>query len=357
MLGFLSAAPPAVFGGRAGKDIIQRRVEFRFGLTPAELAAIIPFAMRQPALVLAAVLALAPAASAQGGKVMDPTRLLPREIAGWTAAAGSDRTFTRSNIFDYLNGGGELYLAFDFKSLFVREYADGRGQTLVVEVYDMGKPADAFGIFSQDRDGGPTDVGQGGLYGAGLLRFWKGSLFVRILAEKETEESKRILFALAARISAAWPKTGQPPALLDRLPGEGLDKSSASYFHRQVSLNSHYYLADENVLGLDAGTEAVLAWYRLPRGRALLLICRYPRAAGAAGAFRALCGSFFADPCKGTPGRHIEKTENDDYTGARLAGTYLALVFEAPDAAACGALLEAADKRIKGGTPWKRKSR
>ncbi len=313
--------------------------------------------MSKPAAaLLAAVLALAPAAFAQRGKAMDPTRLLPREIAGWTASPGSDRTFSRTTIFTYLNGAGELYLAFDFKSLFVREYAGG-GATLVVEIYDMGKASDAFGIFSQDRDGEPAAIGQGGLYGAGLLRFWKGSLFVRILADKETEESKRIVFALAARVSAGWPGTGSPPSLLDRLPGEGLDKSSASYFHRQVSLNSHYYLADENVLGLDAGTEAVLAWYRQPRGRALLLVCRYPRAAGAAGAFRALCGSFFADPCKGTPGRHIEKTENDDYTGARLAGTYLALVFEAPDAAACEALLDAAEKKIKGGTPWKRKTR
>ncbi len=313
--------------------------------------------MPKPAAFLAAVLFLAPAAAAQGGKAMDPTRLLPREIAGWTAAAGADRTFSRSDIFSYLDGAGELYLAFDFKRLFVREYADGRGATLVVEIYDMGKPADAFGIFSQDRDGDPAEVGQGGLYGAGLLRFWKGSLFVRILADKETEEAKRVISALAVRISAASPRTGQPPALLDRLPGEGLDKASVSYFHRQVSLNSHYYLADENVLGLHAGTEAALAWYRLTRGRALLLVCRYPQPAEAAGAFRGLCGSFFAEPCKGTPGRHVEKTENGDYTGARLSGAYLALVFEAPDAAASQALLEAAVNKTKGGTPWKRKNR
>jgi len=312
--------------------------------------------MTKPAALLAAVLVLAPAAVVQGGKVMDPTRLLPREIAGWTAAPGSDRTFSRTDIFSYMNGAGELYLAFDFQSLFVREYADGRGATLVVEIYSMGRPGDAFGIFSQDRDGAPADIGQGGLYGAGLLRFWKGSLFARILADKETEESKGIMFGLAARISAGWPETGRPPTLLDRLPGEGLDKSSVSYFHRQVSLNSHYYLADENVLGLNTGTEAALAWYRLPRGRALLLICRYPRPAGAAGAYRGLCGSFFAEPCKGTPGRHIEKTENGDYTGARLSGAYLALVFEAPDIAACQALLEAAEKKIKGGTSWKRKA-
>ena len=46
---------------------------------------------------------------------------LPDGIQGWSAK-NKDVYFTRETIFDYMNGAGEVYLAYDFKKLLVREY-------------------------------------------------------------------------------------------------------------------------------------------------------------------------------------------------------------------------------------------
>src|SRR4030042_4879417 len=62
----------------------------------------------------------------------------------------------------------------------------------------------------------------------------------------------------------------------DVLPAEGLDKSSVVVLRDQASLNAHYYLADETVLGLSDKTEAVFARHRTGPGGALLLVVAYP---------------------------------------------------------------------------------
>ncbi len=273
--------------------------------------------------------------------------LLPPEVAGWRADPAADKAFTRDTIFSYMDGAGELYLAYAFRNLEVREYTDGRGGSIAVEFYDMGKPADAYGIFTQDLDGEPAAVGRGALYGAGLLRFWKGRYFVRILADRETEETRRIVLALGVRAAARLADEGDRPRLAAALPPVGLEAGSVRYFHQQVSLNSHYYLADENVLGLGQTTEAVLGTYRLPQGKAMLLVCKYSRAADARQAYLRVCASFFIEPCRQEDEQHIEKLETGDSAGVKRDGFFLVFVLEAPDAPACEQLLLAATKSIQ----------
>ncbi|MDH4196016.1 MAG: hypothetical protein OEW05_01255 [Candidatus Aminicenantes bacterium] len=274
-------------------------------------------------------------------------RLLPAEVAGWRADPAADKAFTRDTIFTYMDGAGELYLAYAFRGLEVREYADGRGGTIAVELYDMGKPSDAYGIFTQDLDGDPAAVGREGLYGAGLLRFWKGRFFVRILADRETEETKRVVLGLGVLAAARLSDEGERPRLVAALPAAGLEAGSVRYFHRQVSLNSHYYLADDNVLGLGETTDAVLGTYRLPRGKAMLLLCKYGRAADARQAYLRLCEGFFSEPCRRKDEQHVEQLESGETAGVKRHGFFLVLVLEAPDVAACEGLLLAAQKTIQ----------
>src|SRR4030067_2515703 len=69
-------------------------------------------------------------------------KALPQEISGWQKSR-DDQVFNREDIFDYLDGAGELYLAFDFQFVFVREYAKPEAPAVVVEVYPMSSSADA----------------------------------------------------------------------------------------------------------------------------------------------------------------------------------------------------------------------
>lgn len=298
------------------------------------------------------ILGLMPPLAAAASAGADLARLLPGEIAGWKPA-GEDRTFTRENIFEYMDGAGEIYLAFGFRQVLVREYVDAANSPLVAEIYDMTTSADAFGIFSSDQDGEAVRVGREALYGGGLLRFWKGPYFVRLLAEKETAETRGVLTGLGLKVAAAIPAEGTKPAILDGLPTEHLDKKSVRYFHKQVSLNNLYYLADENVLLLDEGTEVALGQYREDWGKTMLLLCRYRTPADARRAFLKFGGAYFSVQIDPRAGRAIEQIDHGEFAGARLAGGFLVLVFESPDRKRCETLLQAAASKIQEVFPWK----
>ncbi|MGD1009015.1 MAG: DUF6599 family protein [Candidatus Aminicenantales bacterium] len=293
---------------------------------------------------------LPPLASADPGA--DLARFLPKEIAGWKPSR-EDRAFTRGTIFEYLDGGGETYLGYGFRRLLVREYLDAAGSLLAAEIYDMGTAADAYGVFSNDPDGEDVPVGREAIYGGGLLRFWKGPYFVRLLAERETGETKSVLLGLGLRVAAAIPEGGSKPALLECLPLERLEKKSVRYFHKQVSLNAHYYLADENVLLLDERTEVALARYKAEWGKAMLLVCRYRTPADARRAYLKFRRAYFSPGSDPNAGRTVEMIENGEFAGARLAGPFLILVFESPDRGSCESLLRSAETRIREVSPFK----
>jgi len=298
-------------------------------------------------LILMTLIALGGLAqnAARGDETMP--QLLPKNVAGWSAA-GEDKVFTRNNIFEYMDGAGEIYLAYDFQRLLVREYMKWSAPRLVAEVYQMASSEDAYGIFSHDRDGQEILLGQGAIYGAGLLRFWKGRFFVRLQAESESEQVKQALLALGKKIVEAVPQNGKKPPLLAALPREGLIKESIHFFHTPVSLNVHYYLADSNVLNLSAKTDVALARYERDKRKMRLLLCRYKTPGEAEAAFEQFNKIYFHDRAAKTPMFRVEKVEKGEFVGAQCMGSSVILVFEAADRASCEWLSKLVAARVKG---------
>ena len=136
--------------------------------------------------------------------------------AAWKATP--QQVIAPSGIFDYMDGAGELYLAYGFRRLYVREYEKPGEPRISCEVYRMGASADAFGLFSVDRTGQSLQIGQGSVYAKGLLVAWQGDYFVRIVAERETPESKRCVVGLAKLVVKQCGKPGKPPPQLSWLP-------------------------------------------------------------------------------------------------------------------------------------------
>jgi len=130
-----------------------------------------------PAFLLLSVLMVRPWLPEQTAAPSDFAlgKALPQEISGWQKAGMTRSSAARiSSITSTARGA---LPAFDFRFVFVREYAKAEAPAVVVEIYQMSSSADAFGIFTQDPDGQPVRVGQEALYGAGLLRFWKDDVF------------------------------------------------------------------------------------------------------------------------------------------------------------------------------------
>jgi len=257
----------------------------------------------------------------------DRASLVPREILGWKAL--EDQTFDPKTIFNYIDGGGEVYRAYNFKSLLARRFEREGKSALIVDFFDMGSSSDAFGVFTHDLEGENMGIGQGSTYKGGLLSFWEGRFFVSVYAEEETEETKEAVMALGQEIASAIPEQGEKPALLSLLPAKNLDEKNIHYFHNHLILNYHFYVSNENILLLDQQTEAALALYREKGERINLLLIRYPEAKKAEQAYQSFTQAYMPDAKE--PGR--VKTEDNKWTAAKIKSNLLAVVFNAPSEA------------------------
>jgi hypothetical protein len=201
------------------------------------------------------------------------SRLLPESVEGWRAQS-PDRVYDTENIYEYLNGGAELYLSYGFRSLLSRTYTRPEQPDVIVDIFDMGRSEDAFGAFSHSRESVQIDYGQGSEYYEGFLLFWRDRYLVSIVANPETEASQKAIHLLAGSVSDSIGRDGSLPSVLQRLPIKGLNESSILYFRNYIWMNTHYFIADGNILGIDDETEAVVATYGEPdmkAGEALLL--------------------------------------------------------------------------------------
>ncbi len=250
--------------------------------------------------------------------------MLPAEIGGWVSS--EDQTYDRDNLFDYINGGAELYLSYDFDRMASRTYVRSNQPDIVVDVFDMKHSRNAFGVFSHARETIEDSFGQGSQYTEGLLMFWKDRYFVSILASPETPEAREFIHDIARRIEASIEETGPLPVILELVPPDGLIEESVRFFFHYVWLNSHYYIADENILLIDEDTEAVLAAYPREEGRVFLVLVSY-REEGKAQAAR---DSFFRNYLPDSSRDSAVQIEDGSWTGCRLDRDLLVAVFNAP---------------------------
>lgn len=70
------------------------------------------------------------------------------EVVGWKQS-GEIQTYKPDTLFEYIDGGADLYLAYDFQELRMAEYSNEKKASVVIEIYHHKTPIDAFGIYSQ----------------------------------------------------------------------------------------------------------------------------------------------------------------------------------------------------------------
>jgi hypothetical protein len=264
--------------------------------------------------------------------------LLPAAVDGW-AWDGKEASYDARTVFDYIDGAGEMFLAYGFEELAVRRLERRDQPPLTIECYRMASAEAAFGVFSFERQGESVGIGQGSEQGGGLLRFWKGRYFVSIFADGEGAEAEAAILALARLTAASIREEGKPPSAVGLLPGKdaGLIETSVRYVTSHILLNQRLFLGRENVLGLTRETGAVLARYGRDAAAARLLVVRYPDATAAEAAH----GRFMAAYLPAAVGKDRGQTSDGRWTIARQRQGVLSVVIGAPTEAA-GEALQAA---------------
>jgi hypothetical protein len=252
------------------------------------------------------------------------TDLLPEAFDGWDISE-KDQTYNRDNLFEYINGGAELYLSYGFTEVLSRRYSRPDQPDVVVDVFDMQNSRNAFGVFSFSREIVDQTFGQGSQYTAGLMLFWKDGYYVSILASPETPESKDAVYGLARHLDEVIADEGPLPGVLSLLPRPGLIKESVRYFFHYIWLNSHYFIADENILHIDETTEALLAKYDRDGRRLILLLIQYRGEKEASRAYGDFAKSYLPELSK----KPAVQIEDGTWTGCRKENNLLMVVFNA----------------------------
>jgi hypothetical protein len=185
-------------------------------------------------LVFAAVgLAVRVGADTPSGPPADLKAMLPR-LPDWKPAEEA-RMYDPASLFEYIDGAAEAYISYDFKELVVGDYLHGASKaTMTVEIYDMGTPLDAFGIYSAERS--PESrflaIGAQGYKEEGSLNFLMGRYYVKLLSYEGGGRTEAYLDSYAAAIASKIKDPAALPILLKAFPEEGRVANSEKYVAR-----------------------------------------------------------------------------------------------------------------------------
>ena len=248
---------------------------------------------------------------------------LPKQLRGWTAEP-KDRLYDEKTIYSYIDGGAELYKAYNMRQCLSRRYTTANGPSIILDIFDMGTSNDAFGVFTHDTDGNVMDIGQDARFRSGWLSFWKHRYFVSIYMEEETVAAEKAVKALGREVAARIEKKGFRPRILQKLPSEGLVSGSIRYLHHPIVLNSHFYVSDENILNLSANTEAILVNYQVVSEAARLLLISYSNLKVAKKSLKSFSKHYLPDADK----TGFAEIENGKFAAAFLKDKLLTIILE-----------------------------
>ena len=154
---------------------------------------------RRSIALTAALAALALTASCGGEPSGFP------EVAGWTHT-GDVRIYTADNLWEYIDGAAVLFVEYGVRTCMTADMS-AADVSATVDLYDMGSPLRAVGVFLREAAGGGTNLAGTTIaalsppYQALMV---KGSTYVKVNVfegELTNSESRQLLQGLAAALS------------------------------------------------------------------------------------------------------------------------------------------------------------
>jgi hypothetical protein len=143
--------------------------------------------------------------------------------------------YTSDNLWDFINGAADTYLALGFENLHVAEYAKGKN-VIKLEIYKHKDNIQAFGIYASERS--PSfqflNLGAQGYKADGSLNFFKGSYYVKIRTYSKSEKVLQLLETLALKVSDMLPGESVMPKTLSDFPSNGKKLNEETYIKESV---------------------------------------------------------------------------------------------------------------------------
>jgi len=177
---------------------------------------------------------------------------------------GVVRHFTADNLYEYMDGNSESYLAYGFTQMQGVTCKSGEN-TLVIDISEMVDADAAYGIFSANRDPShPLEkIGMGGQIMPRRGTFAKGNYYVEISAAPDTDHTAAIT-AFITGLEKVLEGSSKLPEALAWFPPEKLESAR---------------LVPESVLGVRLLKRGYVAQY--DQGKAFVVLEPSPQSAAA----------------------------------------------------------------------------
>ena len=257
---------------------------------------------------------------------------IPDLLSSWPAVLrpmSTAEAFSPATLSDKIDGKAEVYLAAGVTGLRCQRLALAAAPTAWIElfVFDMGKPTNAFSVFSSQKRSDVTDLQLADYaYRAGnQLVFVHGPFYVELVATDEAPSTVDAENALARSYIVATAVSVHADVSTDaaRFPPDGLVAGSVT-------------LLSTDVFGFDGLKDVFVAHYRDGKDELTLFVARRATVADASAGAEALRG-FFLNDCGGkeiarppSPAGAVIIDEGQSFEGVFTSGAFLLGVHQAP---------------------------
>ena len=146
------------------------------------------------------------------------------------AKPSGDPAFYTSNLWEYIDGGAEAFHNYDFEVLVHRVYESGAAE-VTADIYDMGEPLNAFGIYSSERspDYRFLPIGSQGYGDAFSLNFFQGPYYAKLSVYQEGMPDSTILPKFAERLARNMGAAGKFPEVFGCFPAPNAVPNSEKF--------------------------------------------------------------------------------------------------------------------------------
>ncbi len=188
-------------------------------------------------------------------------RLLP-EPSQVRASRSGEQKFFSANLYQYLDGGAEIYLDYGLVAMLHQEYK-ASSTDITVDIFDMAAESNAFGIYAVE--GSPDyhflPIGTEGYGTEEILNFFQDEFYVKLSAFSDKEKTGPVLERFGQAVSRKIGPPGPMPELLSLFPPQNLVSHSCKFVKKSP-------------LGHDFLAPAIIASYSLGEKETSLVITK-----------------------------------------------------------------------------------
>jgi hypothetical protein len=224
-----------------------------------------------------------PGGFAATDEIIDPADLLPKELNNFYMDPPTWHSFAASGLYNYMDGGAEIFLEYGFDRGCAAEYTNG-DKKLVVELFKMKTADAAYGLYTMSNYSSEIEEQRSKAYkierpeqkvskdlkgdnynlvGDTAVEFFKANIYGRIALNGE---DRFTLMSFANKILSQVPKQASRPKAMTNLPTLDRIPGSERYAVGLIGMSQILDLEKGDIYGLKSGVEICAGEFRLSPG-------------------------------------------------------------------------------------------